>query len=683
MRRLLALTAVFSLLATACVWQGGEETTTTISEATTTTAEPPPPTLPPELETAATAAVLSFLQAWGSGDLEAVRRLSPDAPDDLERLHADWRQDLEIESASYAVFDAIAAGDQAEVTYRADLRLVGAGGWSYEGTIRAVPDEGAWVIPWSASLIHPSMDESDRLLLARVWPTRAPILGTMGTTLVTDRAVKVIGVIPEQITDLDALLVELESLADIPPSIVVAELERPAVRPNWWLPVGWLPVIDYLPIQSALEEVDGVEIRDDTARLPPASPFADHVLGTTGPITAELLEQFGEPYRAGDIVGLSGLELAMESTLAGYPTFEVRRVNQFGRIAEVLHTVPGVPSTAVRTTLSVAVQLAAEAAVDGRPAAEGESDPAVPAEAQPGTGDPATETTAPSGTRPDPTDPSVALPAAVVVIDAATGEVRAIASRPLDGFDRALGGTYPPGSTFKVVTASALLSDGVRPEDPVECPAEVLVGGRPFRNAGDRDLGQIPFTTSFTESCNTTFAALAPARLGLEGLDEAAADFGFGTSYQIGLPTAGASYAETAEAADVAAAAIGQGAVRVTPLHQATVAAAVAGGAWRRPTLVERPSESEAVPLDPAVIADLTEMMRLVVEEGTGTGAAVEGEDVYGKTGSAEYAAGEPTHAWFLGFWNGLGFAVLVEGGGAGGAAAAPIAADLVAALAD
>jgi cell division protein FtsI/penicillin-binding protein 2 len=349
-----------------------------------------------------------------------------------------------------------------------------------------------------------------------------------------------------------------------------------------------------------------------------------------------MLAELGEPYQVGDIVGLSGLELELESMLAGYPTIEVRRVNQFGRIAEVLHTVPGVPSTAARTTQAVDPQLAAEEAIS-----------------------------------------AVDLPAAIVAVDAETGEVRAIASRPLDGFNRALAGLYPPGSTFKVVTAAALLASDLRPADPVGCPATVTIGGREFSNAGERDLGEIDLATAFAESCNTTFAELAAGALGPEGLGEMAAAFGFDVFYQVALSNPGATFGQTPEIADVAAAAIGQGGVQVTPLHQATVAAAVAAGGWRKPLLVEG-TPSEPIPLDPALVADLTEMMELVVAEGTGVNAAVEGQSVSGKTGSAEYAEGEPTHAWFIGFWDGLGIAVIVEGGGAGGQVAAPIAAEFI-----
>jgi cell division protein FtsI/penicillin-binding protein 2 len=274
-----------------------------------------------------------------------------------------------------------------------------------------------WAVDWSAGLIHPDLVDGDRLVLTRLWADRAPILGTRGTTIVADRAVKVIGVVPKDITDLESLLADLETLAGIEPETVTTELERPGVQPDWFLPVHRMRVIDFVAIEEGFEDLDGVMVRDETSRLGPAEPFADHILGTTGPITAELLDRLGPPYAVGDVVGLSGLERALEATLAGSPRIEIRRINQFGRVVDVLHEVPGVSPTTVRTTLSIDVQLAVEQALDG-----------------------------------------VELPAALVAIDTATGEVRGAASRPLNEFDRAIGGLYPPGSTFKVRSSSGAVS---------------------------------------------------------------------------------------------------------------------------------------------------------------------------------------------------------------------------------
>jgi cell division protein FtsI/penicillin-binding protein 2 len=165
-------------------------------------------------------------------------------------------------------------------------------------------------------------------------------------------------------------------------------------------------------------------------------------------------------------------------------------------------------------------------------------------------------------------------------------------------------------------------------------------------------------------------------------LVDAAARFGFGTSYSAGVDAVGGQFPEPVDAADRAASAIGQGRVLASPLHMASVAAAVASGAWRPPRIVASEPVGAAVDLDPATVAILADLMRQVVRTGTGTAAAVPGQEVAGKTGTAEFGNADPpeTHAWFIGFRGTLAFAVLVEAGGVGGQVAAPIAARFLAA---
>jgi cell division protein FtsI/penicillin-binding protein 2 len=135
-----------------------------------------------------------------------------------------------------------------------------------------------------------------------------------------------------------------------------------------------------------------------------------------------------------------------------------------------------------------------------------------------------------------------------------------------------------------------------------------------------------------------------------------------------------------------AATAIGQAKVEASPLQMCSVAAAVDSGTYHAPRLVAgAPDDSAvAVPLSPTVVTGLRQMMAEVVSSGTGVPAAVPGKPpVSGKTGTAEFGSGTPpaTHAWFIGFQGDIAFAVLVEGGGVGGAVAAPLAARFVAAL--
>jgi cell division protein FtsI/penicillin-binding protein 2 len=272
----------------------------------------------------------------------------------------------------------------------------------------------------------------------------------------------------------------------------------------------------------------------------------------------------------------------------------------------------------------------------------------------------------------------VSEPAALVAVDAPSGEVRAAAwtgEQPI-----ALTGRYPPGSTFKAVVAAALLAEGADPGTPMDCPGDLQLGGRSFTNAGDYGPGEIDLLEAYARSCNTAFAAAA-VDLGADTLDAAARWFGFDVNYGAGLPAFGGAFPEPVDTAELAASAIGQGRVEASPLHMAAVAAAARSGTWRAPHLV-RGGDVPAHDLPAGVVEPLDVLMREVVASGTGTAAAREGEPpVAGKTGSAEFGDGSRTHAWFIGYRGDTAFAVLVEGGGAGGGVAGPLAERFLAAL--
>ncbi|MGN9836917.1 penicillin-binding transpeptidase domain-containing protein [Nonomuraea sp. H19] len=269
----------------------------------------------------------------------------------------------------------------------------------------------------------------------------------------------------------------------------------------------------------------------------------------------------------------------------------------------------------------------------------------------------------------------VRKPASLVALRASTGEILAVVNKP-GGFNRALLGKYPPGSTFKVVTASALVAGGAEPDEQVTCPAEKNIGGFPFHNAGFKDYGTLSFQEAFAHSCNTTFGEMSVASLNGGRLAEVARSFGFGIPIEPGVPAVRAEFPDPKDDTDLASASIGQGRVLASPLNMASVAAAVASGAWLPPRLIKGAGDDRPRPLEPAVAAALRELMPAVVTDGTAQAVRFP-PGTAGKTGTAEYGSGKepPAHSWFIGYKGDLAFAVIVEGGGAGSAVAAPIAA--------
>ncbi|WP_248959262.1 penicillin-binding transpeptidase domain-containing protein [Sphaerisporangium perillae] len=277
-------------------------------------------------------------------------------------------------------------------------------------------------------------------------------------------------------------------------------------------------------------------------------------------------------------------------------------------------------------------------------------------------------------------------PAAVVAVRPSTGEVLAVSDRlPAQG---AFYTPYPPGSTFKIITAAALLGDRLTADTPVDCPAHYTVpNGRTFDNYQDEGHGTVTLREAFALSCNTTFSRLAVERLGGGMLRREAAELGFGGDLKSGLGGVCGTMREARNGDQLGADAIGQNSVQATPLCMALVAAAVRDGTWRPPRLMSEKAvkrlEIDGRPkprsLPAPVVSQLRSMMAAVVADGTAASSGLP-EGVSGKTGTAEAASGED-HSWFVGYRGDLAFAVFVEHGGTGAGAAASIAGRFLGAL--
>ncbi len=304
---------------------------------------------------------------------------------------------------------------------------------------------------------------------------------------------------------------------------------------------------------------------------------------------------------------------------------------------------------------------------------------------------------------------------AIVLLDPVTGAIRVMASSPTYDpnrleelwpqlisdkssplLNRAVQGAYPPGSTFKIVTAAGVLAS--KPdyaEKTFNCPGFLVVNG--YRLDDTAVHGEVNLIEAIAESCNTTFAQL--------GLDQGAQNFtrtvnafgimkdpGIGITVRSGTMAA----AENMIPTELSSSAIGQGEMLVTPLHMVLAAAAVANkGEIMRPYLVETVNDSRGETLQqgsahhwltattPEISGIIKQGMIDAVRIGTATAAAVPGYQVAGKTGSAQNPHGQ-THAWFIGFvpadQPSLAVAVIFENAGAGGTEAAPAAARLLSA---
>jgi hypothetical protein len=354
--------------------------------------------------------------------------------------------------------------------------------------------------------------------------------------------------------------------------------------------------------------------------------------------TAAQAKQLGAPYQKGDLIGEGGIEQAYQARLAGRPSLTIQIAGPGNHVGATAAHFASVPGQSVQTSIDMRYQLAASHAV---------------------------------------VSAATSKPVDMVVLQPSTGKILAVIERP-GGFDRALSGIFPPGSTFKVVTASALTKKGLRPSTAVQCPPTVNIGGRTFHNFDNEHLGATSLLNAFAISCNTTFAMLATQHLDGASLGTMAKEFGFNARPNLGIPATLGHFKTPHQPVDLAADAFGQGTDLVNPLSQATVAAAIESGTWRPPVLVTDPAPAQSAQprkLSAGIVSTLRPMMRAVVTKGTAAGVGFQ-PGVYGKTGTAEYGSGPnpPSHAWFIGYRGDLAFAVLVEGGGIGADASAPIA---------
>jgi cell division protein FtsI/penicillin-binding protein 2 len=407
-----------------------------------------------------------------------------------------------------------------------------------------------------------------------------------------------------------------------------------------FVPIITLRQADYDRVAAGLDAVSGVSLNARKSPLPPTKTFARALLGTVGPVTAEQLEKTPS-LGPGDEIGQSGLQAAYQDRLGGAATRKVVvRDRETGAAGKTLLERLGRRALPLRTTLDLRVQAAAEEAL-------------APVKGN----------------------------AALVAVQPSTGDILAVANRPADStYDRALTGLYASGSTFKVVSTTALLRAGLDVDRTVDCPRTLTVDGKPFRNFEGDAAGAVPFRRDFAQSCNTAFVSLA-GELKPNALTDAAADFGLGRKLALGLPAADAKVPPPTSKVGQAAMMIGQDRIVASPLAMAGVAATVAAGRWNAPRLLRSDPRAHGPALRER--DTLRPLMRDVVTSGTGTALRDVPGDVIGKSGTAEYGGGDPppTHAWFIAARDDLAVAVLVEDGRSGGTVAAPIAARFLSAL--
>ena len=585
-----------------------------------------------------TSTVNQYLSAWGHQDYRAMERLVATPPADFLSFNRKVATELRLTSATYAQGVVSTSGSQATAAVTSHLVLGTIGALTVHSTLHLSDASGSWRVVWSPRSIIQSLGPGDTVATTVTWPARAAILGSGGAPLTTDAPMVSVGIEGARVTDGNALTAALLQTGATAAQIQAAQLTAMA-HPTWFVPVIALTQARYEQLKPVIYPVPGTVFNTFGARSPLTPELGAHVVGAIGPVTAQEIQQLGPAYAPGDTVGQTGVEQAYEHQLAGTPGATVAVTDHAGTIVATLKRYPVHPGQAVQTTIDPAIQQAAESALSGE-----------------------------------------TLPADLVALQVSTGDVLASVSVPdSQQANDAFVGAYPPGSTFKVITSTDLLEHGATPSSPASCPPTITVDGQVFHNFEGETTPSLSLLQAFAMSCNTAFIGLSSS-LPAASYATTASQFGIGATLRMGLSAFGGKVPTPGSASDAAATAIGQAQVVVSPLAMADVAASVGSGSLHLPRLVSGAGDDTATAqaIDPGVVASLRTMMDAVVTSSIGTAAGAGlPAGTFAKTGTAEFGNAHPpqTDAWFIGYHGDLAFAVLVVGGGVGGAVAAPIAA--------
>ncbi|MFF4967534.1 penicillin-binding transpeptidase domain-containing protein [Streptomyces sp. NPDC001037] len=275
--------------------------------------------------------------------------------------------------------------------------------------------------------------------------------------------------------------------------------------------------------------------------------------------------------------------------------------------------------------------------------------------------------------------------ASVAAVQPSTGEILAVANHREDGFDAALLGERPPGSTMKIISAATLIDTGLTSANgKAPCPPSAVWQSQTFHNLKNLPPNEdATLSESFARSCNTAFVKFADD-LGVDALTEEAQDrFGLGRDdWKIGVPSFDGRVPASG-GPDTAANLIGQGQVQMSPLNMASVTATATTGAFRQPVIVplslDHREPARARGLSQSTVQQLRAMMNRTATSGTAAGVMSGlGGNIGAKTGSAESDGQAKSDSWFVGYRNDVAAAAMVQDGGHGVDAAGPIVASVL-----
>jgi penicillin-binding protein 2 len=564
---------------------------------------------------------------------------------------------------------------------------------------------GLWRLQVLGASNYRVLAEANRIRKVPVLAPRGKLFDREGRILVDNYPSVTCYLLREQVRDAGPASPELALIArglNIPVDQIQSILRRYQTAPKYEpIPLKKdITADEQAFIAAHRDELPELETQDEQRRLYPSGGFAAHLIGYVGEVSEQMLDDPRySTYSPGDVVGRSGVEQTYDSLLRGTDGSRDIIVNSHGKEVGQLGQELAIPGQDLRLTIDLDLQMAAERALQGKNGA-------------------------------------------IVAMDPHTGEILALASRPTfdpNAFavrltkaywssiindpdhpllDKAIQAQLAPGSTFKIIMSVAGLEENVAQDLHVQCNGGATFFGHFY--ACDKHHGAVDIHNAIPLSCDTYYYTLAN-RLGIDTIAKYATELGLGQKTGIDLPDeVNGTMPSTAwklktqhqpwYAGETISVGIGQGAVAATPIQLARAISGIAsGGVLRRPHVVfadEVPdnlrqaisenlpgSGERSVQLSTANWQLITDAMAQTTVTGTAAAVHLEGIDFAGKTGTAQvvnHSAGakslgkgnERANAWFVGMAPrrnpDIVVAVLVEHGGWGGEASAPLGAQII-----
>lgn len=548
------------------------------------------------------------------------------------------------------------------------------------------------------------ISEHNRIRLQDIPPTRGMIYDRNGILLVDNQPSFDLSLIREDVDDLPVLLANLETLVDLPSSLVKEKLAKFRSSPPF-VPITIKPDLTRLElarIETYKYENPGLFISTEPRRYYLFPGLAVHIVGYTGLVTERQLSTGRlKGVKLGDRVGQYGVEQAFQSVLAGHRGGRQVEVDATGRRLSVLQEIAAQPGHNIVLTIDAGLQQVAEEAMGDKAGSVVALDPQ--------TGQILAMVSLPS------------FDQTKFIRGISAKEWKSWATDPLHPLEnRALSGQYPPGSTYKIVTAIAgLMEKVITPETTFFCPGHYHFGGRDYGCWKKGGHGTISLHRALVESCDVYFYRLGQ-KLGVDRLAKYARALGMGSRTGVELHPERPGLVPTSrwkkkrfgvpwQDGETLSVSIGQGFNLITPLQAANLMATVAnGGRLFQPQVVLRIEKADGsivsdfkpkvrpnLKLRPEVINQIKKALSGVVNEqrGTGSKSRLEDIEVGGKTGTAQVITLDKfkgvkdimaipykyrDHAWFVAFAPvddpKIAVAVVAEHTGHGGSQAAPVA---------